>query len=62
MWGKHTHKMAHITIDDPDLYAEKEVDGSGRVYLGKNWAGKRVKIVIESAVEDEANEGTTDES
>lgn len=43
--------MAHITIDDPELYTEKTVDGSGRIYLGKEWAGDRVKIVIESVVD-----------
>jgi len=47
--------MTQIIIEDPDLYAEKEVDGSGRVYLGKEWAGKTVKIAIEEEVAPEGN-------
>ena len=43
--------MATVTIEDPEGMDAKKVDGSGKIYVGNNWAGKRVKFVIE-AVED----------
>lgn len=44
--------MTQIIIEDPDLYTTKEVDASGRIYLGKEWSGKKVKIAIEEVVEE----------
>jgi len=52
--------MSRITIEDPNLYVTKEVDSSGRVYLGKDWAGKDVKIAVEVVEESEADEGNPD--
>jgi len=46
--------MTQIIIENPDLYTTKEVDSSGRVYLGKDWANKEVKVAIEEVV-DEGN-------
>lgn len=48
--------MTQIIIDDPDLYEKFEVKDDGRIYLGKDWAGKKVKIVIEEIDEPEGNQ------
>lgn len=45
--------MAEIRIDDPDLYERKTVDGEGRIYVGREFANKDVKIVIEAIEETE---------
>jgi len=45
--------MAEFRITDPELYEKKNVDSSGKLYVGKDYAGKKVKIVIEKVVEDE---------
>lgn len=39
--------MTTLTIDDPDVVAKKKVDSQGRVYLGQDWAGKPVRIIVE---------------
>lgn len=48
----HRHELADmadttVTVDDPDAVEKKDVDSSGRVYLGKDYADERVRIVIE---------------
>jgi hypothetical protein len=47
--------MAQIRIEDPELYTTKTVDDSGRIYLGKEYSNKQVKIAIERV--DDTNEG-----
>lgn len=47
--------MSEIRVEDPDLYTKKDVDNSGRVYLGKEWAGREVKIVVELVDDDECD-------
>jgi len=39
--------MATITIENPDRYDTKKVDSSGKLYVGKAIAGKRVRFIIE---------------
>lgn len=39
--------MAEYVIQDPDLVETKSVDGSGRLYLGKEHAHSDVRIVVE---------------
>lgn len=48
--------MATVTIDNPERMDSKKVDGSGKVYLGNAWAGKRVRFVIEDVEEIEDDE------
>jgi len=50
--------MATVTIENPEGMDAKKVDGSGKIYIGNQWAGKRVKFVIESVEEipDESDE------
>lgn len=43
--------MTQIIIEDPEMYAVKDVDSSGRIYLGKEWAGREVRIAVESVRE-----------
>lgn len=43
--------MSQLTIEDPVLYETKNVDSSGKVYLGKEFANSRVKLVIEEIEE-----------
>ena len=43
--------MAEYTITDPEFVARKNVDGQGRVYIGKEYAKKEVRIVVEE-IED----------
>jgi len=39
--------MSEVTITDPELHSEKTVDGQGRLYIGREHAGKRVRITVE---------------
>ena len=39
--------MGEITITNPEIYTEKKVDAQGRVYVGTEWKGQRVRIAIE---------------
>jgi len=48
--------MATVTIENPERMDAKKVDGSGKVYLGNAWAGKRVRFVIEDVEEIEEDE------
>jgi len=43
--------MSEVTITDPELHAEKTVDGQGRVYLGTDHAGDRVRVTVEQVRE-----------
>lgn len=43
--------MAEITIDDPDYFEKTETDKQGRLYLGKDFANKEVRVAIEVADE-----------
>ena len=42
-----------VTVEDPDFVETKGVDGSGRVYLGGDYADATVRIVVET-IEDES--------
>lgn len=51
--------MSELTIDDPEYVATKRVDNQGRLYVGQEYTGERVRVVIERAEpEDENNERT----
>lgn len=39
--------MSEYTISDPELVEKKGVDSDGRVYLGKDFKNKRVRIAVE---------------
>lgn len=43
--------MATVTIENPETLDAKEVDQSGKLYVGNKWAGKKVHFVIESVEE-----------
>lgn len=49
--GRIDH-MATITIEDPDSVTTKKVDGQGRVYVGRDYRGKRVRVVLETIEDD----------
>jgi hypothetical protein len=63
--------MSEVTITDPLLYSEKDVDGSGRIYLGQDYAGAEVRVCVEvvaepgeralAAVDDIKNLSTADQ-
>lgn len=38
--------MTQTTIEDPDLYDRKRVNSDGRLWLGAEWAGKDVELVL----------------
>lgn len=42
-------------VRDPDLVAEYEADDKGRINLGTDYAGKRVKVAV-GVIENESNE------
>jgi len=44
--------MATITIDDPDTVSTKKVDGQGRVYVGRDFRGRDVRVVVEVIDDD----------
>ena len=35
------------TVDDPELVEKMTVDKQGRLYLGKDYKGKRVRVCLE---------------
>ena len=45
--------MARVTIDDPEEVSKKTVDKSGRVYLGRDYAGEDIRIAFEVVDDDE---------
>lgn len=45
--------MAEIVIRDPVLLDTKNVDASGKIYIGKEFSGMQAKIVIEEFIEPE---------
>ena len=48
--------MSEYTADDPVLVTTKNVSQSGSLYLGDEFAGTRVRVIIESAeTSDDAN-------
>ncbi|MDY6776443.1 MAG: hypothetical protein SV253_10315 [Halobacteria archaeon] len=47
--------MAEVRIQNPDIHEEKTADGKGRVYLGKDYENRKVRIVVE-VVDDEPEE------
>ena len=46
--------MATVTTEDPDMHSVKTVDDRGRVYVGKEFVGKDVRVTLE--VEEEGDE------
>jgi hypothetical protein len=44
--------MGQHIVDDPELVETKPVDNRGRIYLGTEYAGKDVKLVIEEVNEE----------
>lgn len=43
-------------VEEPDLVEAKSVDGSGRIYLGQDYAGSDVRIVVEIIDEEGGDE------
>jgi len=39
--------MGTVKVSDPEIHSEKNVDSNGRVYLGKEFAGETVQIIVE---------------
>lgn len=48
-----------VTVDEPDLVTDKSVDSSGRLYLGRDFADKHVRLVVKEM--DAVEEGDGDE-
>jgi len=38
--------MTEVKVENPDSMERKEVDGDGRVYLGRDLSGEMVEIVV----------------
>lgn len=47
---------ASVTVDDPDLVTDKDVDSSGRLYLGREFAETHVSLVVKEMDEEEEEE------
>lgn len=45
--------MSKYEVDDPILVEERKADNRGRVSLGPDYSGKRMKIVIEEVLDEE---------
>lgn len=41
-----------VTVENPEYQGEKGVDSQGRVYLGQEYSGKRVYLIVDSVEED----------
>ena len=48
--------MSEIRIDDPKLVKQVQIDDEGRVYLGRDWAGKQIRLVVEDMGESECQD------
>ncbi len=48
-----------VAVDDPDLMKTKRTDGNGRLYLGKEFAGKHILAAI--SVKDDGDDGKEDD-
>lgn len=44
--------MATVTVENPKYSGEKNVDSNGRVYLGEEYAGESIKMIIEEVVDE----------
>ena len=44
--------MSTVTIEDPEIHGEKNVDSNGRVYLGEDYAGKSIRLTVEVVVDE----------
>ena len=53
-----------VTVEDPDLVETKTVDGEGRLYLGRDYGGEDVRIVVERVADGDtgSDDEDTDES
>lgn len=47
--------MATITIENPAVHETRKVDGQGRVYIGRAYVGKQVRVTIEVVETDEGD-------
>lgn len=45
-----------VTVTDPEFVTTKRVDSSGRLYLGKEYAGGHVRVIVERVEEDDDDE------
>lgn len=52
--------MTTVTVDDPERVITKEVDGAGRIYLGKDLVGKDVELVV--SIKDGENDETDEDA
>lgn len=50
-----------MIISDPDVVETKETDGSGRLYLGKDFAKVEVRAVIKVTDENPGDEDDEDD-
>jgi len=53
--------MTEIRMNSPEKFVKKEVDDNGRLYLGKEFGGKRVALAI-AIEEEESEESSEDEA
>lgn len=42
-----------VTVENPEYVQTKSVDNAGRLYLGKDYAGAEVRVVVERIEDDE---------
>jgi hypothetical protein len=45
--------MVTVTIDDPEEIQTRVINDSGNFYIGREYAGKRVKVVVSVLDEEE---------
>jgi hypothetical protein len=45
-----------VTVEEPDYVQTKSVDKAGRLYLGKDYAGAEVRVVVERIGAEESDE------
>jgi len=43
--------MGTVTVSDPEIHSEKNVDSNGRIYIGKEYSDMTVQLTIK--VQDE---------
>jgi len=40
--------MVEVTIEDPMLHQTRKVDDRGRVYVGKEYSGEELTVIVDS--------------
>lgn len=52
--------MTQVIVEDPIVVEDKKVDTSGRISIGRDYAGQEVEVIISDADENSDAENVAD--